>query len=95
VPLLNQPDELKPKQQEGCTIMRTKALTNAFAVVAVLMAASPAFARHEMREHVCDPRVESCRAPSFDSCFLGQNCGPRRPATDTNSNAWPNDLFLD
>jgi hypothetical protein len=86
---------VKPKQQEGYTIMLTKALANVFAVVAVLMAASPALARHEMREHACDPRVESCRYPSFSSCVAGQNCMSDLRAPDANSDAWPNNLILD
>lgn len=75
--------------------MRTKVLANVLAVAAVLLAGSPAFARHEMREHVCDPRVESCRAPSFDTCGAGQGCTSHLRAPDTNSDAWPNNLFLD
>jgi hypothetical protein len=86
---------VKPKQQEGYTIMRTKALANVLAVAAVLLAGSPAFARHEMREHVCDPRVESCRAPSFETCGAGQSCMSHLRAPDTNSNEWPNNLILD
>jgi hypothetical protein len=96
VPPLNPPDEVKPKQQEGYTIMRTKALTSVFAVAAVLVAGSPAFARHEMREHVCDPRVENCRAaPSFETCSAGQSCMSHLRAPDTNSDEWPHNLILD
>jgi hypothetical protein len=86
---------VKPKQQEGYTIMRTKALANVVAVAAVLLIGSPAFARHEMREHVCDPRVESCRAPSLETCGAGQSCTSHLRAPDTNSDEWPNNLILD
>jgi hypothetical protein len=92
---LNPPDEVKPKQQEGYTIMRANALTNVFAVAAVLLAGSPALAHRDMGYRACDPRVESCRAPSFETCVAGQNCTSHLRAPDTNSGAWPNNLILD
>jgi hypothetical protein len=75
--------------------MRTKALAHVFAAAVVLLAASPAFARQEMRGHVCDPRVENCRVPSFETCGAGQNCMSRLRAPGTNSYEWPNNLILD
>jgi hypothetical protein len=75
--------------------MRANALTNVFAVAAVLVAGSPALAHRDMGYRTCDPRAETCRAPSFETCVAGQNCMSHQRAPDTNSDAWPNNLILD
>ena len=75
--------------------MAFKASAQAFAVLAIALAGSPALAHQGTYGHVCGPRAEACRHSNYKACTVGDNCAADLKVEQPLRDDWPNDLILD